>query len=109
MNENITSGFTLLHTDENGITHEIALSGSEVISTPCHKCGGEYSMSFENFLDIMRESDLYFSSMLCATCSAVSREAAALKAVQRCKNYLQEYQCSAAIVTGNRKLKRRWR
>ena len=68
--ENIlASTYTLNHTDENGTIHKIELTGEEAITTPCPECGREHSMTFEDFLEVMKDGELYGTHVFCSMCS----------------------------------------
>ena len=64
MNEIISSGYFLVHNGE-----KILLTGEEVISAKCPKCGKEHTVIFEDFLRIMKDGDLYGTSIWCSECS----------------------------------------
>jgi len=53
--------------DGSIIKHE--LTGEEKVTTGC-PCGKEHSMTFDDFLEIMKDGELYGTSVYCGECSA---------------------------------------
>jgi len=60
-------------TTEDGKNHKVELTGEETISTGCPVCGKEHTMSFDDFLEVMKDGELFGTSVYCGKCSAKNR------------------------------------
>lgn len=50
------------------------LTGEEMVSTCCPNCSEEHSITFDHFLEIMRDGELYGTSVYCRHCSKIKLE-----------------------------------
>lgn len=55
---------------DDGSIISIRLSGDETFSTSCPKCGGDVSLSFDKFFDLMKDGDIFSTTVCCRDCSA---------------------------------------
>ena len=68
--EVLASTYCMHLTTEDGKDHIVELTGEETISTGCPVCGKEHTMSFDDFLEIMKDGELFGTSVYCRKCTA---------------------------------------
>jgi len=69
----LASTYFMHLTTEDGAKHKVELTGEEVISTGCPVCGKEHTITFDDFLEIMSDGELFGTSVFCPACSKKRR------------------------------------
>ena len=65
----ICSGYYISIKSEDGSEHKAKLTGEEIISTFCPQCGKEHSMIFDDFIETMKDGDIYSTQVYCFKCT----------------------------------------